>query len=295
MCNNKHCGRGALVKNASRCLNRRKDNIDETPLRLVRPKSPFERWIFRREMTIIHGGRKSKKKNKWAVLNFVPGNWKKNIVFWNPDPCGLFFLFLLFLPRCQTVNFCLKFHLAKEDFGQTSLKVASFVSSFSRLMHPLAFFVRVSLPRRLLLYTTKLIFSMGIRETMLAKSLLDPPPSPSSVRFINSERITRGRLTIWSPCSDCKRWVAWRIVAWNCGPWPYRHFSFSEHPCDPVAFWRMPSSHHPGRGNPRTCCHRLPSCPGVVPKTREFRWWSKPPPKISVSNFLFVVSFIANL
>ena len=38
VCNNKRRRRGVLEKNANRCLNRRKDNIDAAPLMVVQSR-----------------------------------------------------------------------------------------------------------------------------------------------------------------------------------------------------------------------------------------------------------------
>ena len=45
-CNNKCHGRGALVKNAKRCLNQRKNNIDEAPLLDLLVRNPLSRGEF---------------------------------------------------------------------------------------------------------------------------------------------------------------------------------------------------------------------------------------------------------
>ena len=61
----------------------------------------------------------------------------------------------------KTVNFRLKIHLRKGDFGKTSLRDASLMMSFRRLRHFLAFVARTPLPRQLLLHITTLILSVG--------------------------------------------------------------------------------------------------------------------------------------
>ena len=42
-----------IEEDDKRCLNWQKDNIDEAPLRLVRSKSVFVRWIFRRKFDMV--------------------------------------------------------------------------------------------------------------------------------------------------------------------------------------------------------------------------------------------------
>ena len=49
---------------------------------------------------------------KKTFFNFPQEKWVRLI----------FLIFLLFLLLCKTVNFCLKVHLAKKDFEQTSLR-----------------------------------------------------------------------------------------------------------------------------------------------------------------------------
>ena len=125
--NKKRRARGAPIKNGKKCFNQLKHYKNEAPLRLFCPKSTFPRRNLKQKLTVLHGDRKNKKKSRthfsYGKLNFIC----------NPDLYGFFFIFLLFLPPCETVNFRLKFHLVKEDFGKTSLRGASFMKSFNRL------------------------------------------------------------------------------------------------------------------------------------------------------------------
>ena len=67
---------GAL-KDAKMCLNPWKDKIDEAPLRLVCPIFPFARWIFRRKLTVLRSGRKSRQIILKKRIHFSCEKFKK--------------------------------------------------------------------------------------------------------------------------------------------------------------------------------------------------------------------------